>query len=82
MNVAVSVDAEDPDAGMGVAVTGDEHHTGSDGGGIGRVAERRPPVTVVVLGVQIGDELDSAGHRVMVGSTESLALAGSGAASA
>ena len=82
MNVAVGVDAEDPDSGVGVAVAGDEGHPGSHGGGIGRVGERRPTVPVVVLGLQIGDELESAGHTVMVGSAERPALDGVGAASA
>ena len=58
MDLAVGVDGEDPDAGMGVAATGDEHHPGSHRGGIDRVLQRRPPVTVVVLGVQVGDELE------------------------
>lgn len=62
MDLAVVVDGNDPDDRPPVAVTGQEHRPGHDQFGVGRGRECRPAESVVVLGVQVGDQVEFVSH--------------------
>ena len=59
MDLIVLVDLEDTHDRPAVTVAGEEHHAWADLGRFVGVGEGRPAEAVVVLGVQVGDNVNT-----------------------
>lgn len=73
MHLAVGVELDDPHERASLLVAGHQHGTGLKASWVSGVADRRPPAAGVVLLVQVGDQVDSGVHDVIVGSTQPVA---------
>ena len=58
MDLTVVVDGYDPDDSLAVAVPGHQHRSGLDLGGIASIAQDRPAEPLVILGVEVGYQVD------------------------
>ena len=58
VDLSVVVDGDDADYGACLAVAGEEHRSGPDAVGGDSVSESGPAQTLVVLGVQVGYEIE------------------------
>lgn len=58
VDLAITIDHDDPHHSDRLRVAGEEHRTDLDRGRVTRTRQRRPPVAIVVLGVQVSSQVD------------------------